>query len=188
MIACFLAGELSSERFGAAIRAQLAATGHTEQLLMHPDLSDDHGNRARRAILATTRGYGERRELFDADFPVQVHWAWLRLTAAELERVRYMDYSYWIELSRGSRLPLDAVKRIHNGEEFWGVSHQRFLTAAQALAIGATFPPLILVGERSDDLVCLEGRLRLTAYALAGFPAALDCLVGTAPDMGASAH
>lgn len=163
-------------------------TGDTEQLLTHPDLTDEHGNRARRAILAQTRGYGERRELFDATFPGQVDWAWARLTAAELERVRYMDYSYWIELSRGSRLPVDAVTRIRDGEEFWGVSHRRFQTAAAALAAGATVSPLILVGEPYDDLVFLEWHLRLTAYALAGFPAALDCLVGTAPGMGAWAH
>jgi hypothetical protein len=30
----------------------------------------------------------------------------------------------------------------------------------------------------------LEGHLRLTGYALAGFPAAVECLLGTAPDMG----
>jgi hypothetical protein len=46
------------------------------------------------------------------------------------------------------------------------------------------FPPLILVGETHDNLVCLEGHLRLTGYALAGFPAAVECLLGTAPDMG----
>ncbi|WP_245790508.1 hypothetical protein [Streptomyces monashensis] len=40
------------------------------------------------------------------------------------------------------------------------------------------------VGERQDDLVCLEGHLRLTAYALAGFPADIECLVGTAPARG----
>jgi hypothetical protein len=47
-----------------------------------------------------------------------------------------MDYSYWIELSSGSRLPVDAVKRIHDDEEFWGASHRRFLTAAAVLAAG----------------------------------------------------
>jgi hypothetical protein len=40
------------------------------------------------------------------------------------------------------------------------------------------------VGEKRDGLVCLEGNLRLTAYALAGFPAGVECLVGTAPTMG----
>jgi len=42
-------------------------------------------------------------------------------------------------------------------------------------------PPLILAGPRYDDLVCLEGNLRLPAHALAGFPTEAECLVGTAP-------
>lgn len=37
-------------------------------------------------------------------------------------------------------------------------------------------PPLILPGEGPDRLVCLEGHPRLTAYALIGFPADLECL------------
>ncbi|MGW6788416.1 hypothetical protein [Streptomyces chartreusis] len=41
-----------------------------------------------------------------------------------------------------------------------------------------------MVGERLDELVCLEGNLRLTAYALAGFPSDIECLIGTAPGMG----
>jgi hypothetical protein len=33
MVACFLAGELSSQRFGAAFRAALAASGRPDELL-----------------------------------------------------------------------------------------------------------------------------------------------------------
>jgi hypothetical protein len=46
---------------------------------------------------------------------------------------------------------------------------------------GERFPPLILAGPHDDDLVCLEGNLRLTAHGLAGFPTETECLVGTAP-------
>ncbi|MFD8820717.1 hypothetical protein ACFV23_56915 [Streptomyces sp. NPDC059627] len=62
--------------------------------------------------------------------------------------------------------------------------NERFHDAAHALGRGERFAPLILVGERQDDLVCLEGHLRLTAYALAGFPTGIECLIGTAPAMG----
>lgn len=188
MIACFLAAELTSERFGTAIRDQLAASGRTEELLTRPDLSDEQANAARRAVLAATRGYGESRELFDADFPTDVRWMWVRLSRDELARVRYMDYSYWNEISGGSRLPVDAARRINAGVEIWEVSNRRFLSAAGAVARGQRLPPLILVGQRPQELVCLEGHLRLTAYALAGFPDELDCLVGTALQMDRWAH
>lgn len=182
MVACFLAGELSSERFGAGVREQLAQVGASQELLTRPDLRDVGDNELRRAMLGALRGYGENRELFE-HFPSQVRWFWASLTPEELSKTRYVEYSYWSEISGGSRLPSDAEGRIRAGRTAFSVPNQRFLQAARALAHGARFPALILVGGRADDLVCLEGNLRLTAYALAGFPAAVDCLVGLAPDM-----
>jgi len=40
MIACFLGAELTSERFGPETRSALAANGHRNSLLTHPDLTD----------------------------------------------------------------------------------------------------------------------------------------------------
>ncbi len=178
MIACFLQGELDSRRFGPQVQRALAASGYPAQLVTKPDLTDERANLARRGILAVTRGYGEDRELFE-HFPSRVRWVWARLTPLELARVRYIEYSYWNEISGGSQLPGDAARRINQGIRAYGVSNQRFLRAASTLAQGYRFPPLILAGPRRDRLVCLEGHLRLTAHALGGFPAAVKCLVGT---------
>ena len=188
MIACFLHAELTSTRFGPAIRSGLTAAGLPGRLLTHPDLGDAGENAARRALLALTRGYGEHRELFDVSFPADVTWTSAVLTPAELAAVRYMDYSYWIELSGGTRLPADAAKRIKAGLRAYGIPNDGAVAAGHAVMNGVRFPPLILVGVTHDDLVCLEGHLRLTAYALAGFPAAVECLLGTAPGMGRWAH
>jgi hypothetical protein len=179
MVACFLLGELTSRRFGAGIRQALAAVGESEHLLTDADLADPVANRARRDLLGATRGYGENRDVFE-DFPARVRWIRAVLTPDELARVRYIEYSYWNELSGGSRLPGDAVKRIQAGVRVFGVSNRRFITAARAVRRGEPFSPLILAGRRRDTLVCLEGHLRLTAYALAGFPVEVECLVGTA--------
>jgi hypothetical protein len=179
MVACFLLGELTSQRFGAGVRSALAAAGESECLLKEADLADPAANRARRGVLAATRGYGENRDLFE-DFPRQVRWIRAVLTPQELARVRYIEYSYWNELSGGSRLPGDAAKRIRAGVRVFGLSNGRFIAAARAVRRGERFSPLILAGPRRDALVCLEGHLRMTAYALAGFPVAVECLVGTA--------
>jgi hypothetical protein len=188
MIACFLAGELTSARFGPGIRSALAARGYSSELLTDADLEDEPSNRARRAVLGATRGYGQNRELFDASFPAHVSWVWMRLSAQELAQVRYMDYSYWTALSGGTRLPADAAELIKRGIEAFEISNQLLLDAAGAVARGEPLPPLILVGTGYRDLVCLEGHVRLTGYALAGFPDELDCLVGTAPTMDRWAH
>ena len=183
MVACFLSGELSSRRFGQNLRSHLAAAGQAEQLLTDPDLSDAGANFVRRALLAATRGYGENRDLFE-NFPPEVAWTRALLPADEAAGVRYLEYSYWVELSGGSRLPTDAAARIKAGLPAFDVSNEPFVDAAQALARGERFPPLILVGEKQDNLVCLEGHLRLTAYAFVGFPNDIECLIGTAPTMG----
>lgn len=182
MIACFLRGELTSERFGAGIRSRLAASGHTTRLLTHPDLADAGANAARRALLAATRGYGENRDLF-RNFPSRVAWTRAVLSPGELAAVRYVDYSYWVELSGGTRRPADAAARIRAGHRAFDQPNEPFTAAARAITAGERFPPLILVGDRPDALVCLEGHLRLTAHALAGFPTDAGCLVGLAPEM-----
>jgi hypothetical protein len=182
MIALFLLGELNSERFGSGIRNALDAASQTAALITAADLGDADQNRARRTILATTRGYGENRDVFE-NFPARVHWVRVMLAPSELAGVRYIDYSYWNELSGGSRLAADAAQQIRRGTVVFGVPNRRFLRAARAVEHGALFPPLILAGQRRDCLICLEGHLRLTAYALAGFPREVECLVGTAPAM-----
>jgi hypothetical protein len=136
MVACFLQGELSSERFGQGIRNALLVCGQPETLLTRPDLADQRANEARRALLAATRGYGEDREIFE-HFPATVPWVWARLTAAELAQVRYIEYSYWNEISGGTRLAADAAKNIRAGVRPYGVSNQRFIRAARAAARGA---------------------------------------------------
>jgi hypothetical protein len=182
MIALFLFGELTSERFGEGIRAALDSTGQAETLIAAADLGDAEQNRARRAILTATRGYGENRDVFE-NFPAHVRWVRAMLAPGELAQVRYIEYSYWNELSGGSRLPSDAAQQIRRGIKVFGVPNRRFLRAARAVERGEIFPPLILAGRRRDRLICLEGHLRLTAYALARFPYEVECLVGTARTM-----
>ena len=180
MVAVFLRGELTSERFGQAVREALVALNRPEELITAPDLADQEANSARRSILAKTRGYGESRELFEF-FPARVEWMWTQIQPTELAAVRYIEYSYWNELSGGSRLAVDAARRIDEGVRPFGVSNARFRAAADAVRDGVRFPPLILAGPLHNELVCLEGNLRLTAYALAGFPVHLECLTGVSP-------
>jgi hypothetical protein len=107
---------------------------------------------------------------------------------AELAAVRYIDYDYWVELSGGTRLPGDAAARIRAGVTVFGVSSDRPLSMARAVADGARFPPLILVTTGSSgDLVVLEGHLRLTAFMLCRGRLApeLEVLVGSSPAMAA---
>ena len=185
MVALFLRTELSSERFGDDLRALLERAGLPERVVTDPDLDGDAENQARLRLLTEHRGYGTRTEVFE-DFPDDVGWQWMVITAAELARVRYIEYDYWVGLSGGTRLAVDAARRIRAGRTQFGVPNGRVLSMARAVAGGARFPPLILVTTGlGDELVVLEGHVRLTAYMLARdqMPAELEILVGSSPAM-----
>src|SRR5579884_3150850 len=111
MVACFLRGELASERFGDVVRQALQSFGAPESLLTDPDLTDPVANRVRASVLGETRGYRLGRDVFDETFPDAVQWCRAELGPDELRRVRYIEYSYWNELSGGTRLPADASRR-----------------------------------------------------------------------------
>jgi hypothetical protein len=181
MVALFLRTELPAARSRDGLRALLERHGLHERFVTDPDLSDDAENQARLELLTGHRGYRTRTELFDG-FPDDVRWQWKAITPAELARVRYIDYDYWVEPSGGTRLAADAAPRIRAGAAPFGVPSEWALGMAQAVADGARFPPLILVTTApGDDLVVLEGHARLTAFMLSRdrLPSELRVLVGS---------
>ena len=111
-------------------------------------------------------------------------WQRVALTPAELLDVNYIDYSYWNELSNGTRSPRAAATTIRAGRTIYGVSNAPFWRGADALRQGAVFPELILVRAGADrPLVVVEGHVRLTVYALVPelIPADVTVLLGTSP-------
>jgi hypothetical protein len=186
MIALFLRTELPSNRWQDDLRALLKRAGLPEHVITAPDLGDDVENRARLRLLTEHRGYGTRTDYFPG-FPDDVCWQWMAVTPTELATVRYIEYDYWDELSGGTRLAVDAAARIHAGVTPFGVPNDGVLAMAQAVADGAELPPLILVtpGPGGDDLVVLEGHVRLTAFMLVRhrLPPELEVLVGSSPTM-----
>jgi hypothetical protein len=54
------------------------------------------------------------------------------LTPDELMAVRYINYSYWIELSAGTGRPNDAADRVRAGIDVFGVPSDGFFDAARA--------------------------------------------------------
>ncbi len=185
MVALFLRTELPAARFRDKLRALLERDGLPGHVVTAPDLNDDEENQARLRLLTQHRDYGTRTELFDG-FPDDVRWQWMAITPAELARVRFIDYDYWVELSGGTRLAADAAPRIRAGVAPFGVSSDWALGMAREMAGGARFPPLILVTTGpGGDLVVLEGHARLTAFMLARdwLPPELEVLVGSSPAM-----
>ena len=168
MVSLFLASELHSVRWRDSLLSVLAAAGASTDLIESPDTSSAEENRVRAAVLARYRGYREDRELFEG-YPAEVRWFRAELDAEDIVRLKYIDYSYWNELSRGTRRPADAAATIRDGTEIFDVPNDQYFDGLRIIRDGGTFPPLILVSSSEEcDLVILEGHGRATVYALAG--------------------
>ncbi len=180
MVALFLATEYPAPRTHQKMLTVLLREGLSPRIIEQPDLRDAQENNCRRTILEAYRGN------YFQDFPFPVQWERAMLSKQELEQVRYIEYDYWGELSKGSRLPRDGARTILAGNEVFGVSNQGFLQMAEALRSGVQFPTLILVGKtRQSTLVVCEGHARLTAMFLVPecLPAELEVVVGLSEQM-----
>ena len=163
MIALFLQTEIRSERYRDEIMRVISDLGAHGSIILEPDLDSCEENALRKKVLARFRGYGEDREIFEG-FPADVRWVWANMTVSELEKVKYIDYDYWVELSGGSRLAKDAAARIRNGVEIFGVSNEGLRPEQRLLPAGA-HSAMILVSNH-EEIIVLEGHFRLTVYML----------------------
>lgn len=184
MVALFLRSELKSERWANDLKDTLRECSLPGTLITEADTGDAVANEQRARVLGTFRGYRENRKLFSG-YPEGVVWHRVILDGDDFERLKYIEYSYWYELTGGTRRPLDAVPVIQSGRKVFGVSNQPALAGAELVRSGAVFDPIILVApDPESDLVILEGHGRVTAYALAGPDAyrRIHALLGLAPE------
>ena len=166
MISEFLKAEFASERFSEQLAESMERLGVTENLIRKADLNDETENELRKKLLGNFRGYGENRELFER-FPKVSEWNLCKFSGSDLECIRYIDYSYWNELSAGTKKPLAAADTIRSGTEIFGVSNEGFLRAAEYIKNGGMFPRLFFLTSDDENFVIVEGHQRMTAYALA---------------------
>ncbi len=172
MIWLFIEAEITSERFGSRLKDIICRLEAETGIPYRPDSMDKESCLLRRRVLSEHRGYGAGKDVFEG-FPENISWFWAYLTAEELKSIKYINYSYWVELTGGTRYARDAVETILDDKRIFGVPNDGFLRTAEAVRNGAVFKPLILVAPREnpDEKIILEGHLRLTAYMLA-----IDCI------------
>jgi len=165
MVSIFLKGEIDSPRFGPKIKREFLRSNQNRSIVDAPDFGSSEDCIYRRNLLGATRGYPDR-EIFE-NFPTDVIWHRVLLNKTELEKAKYINYDYWVELSGGTRLPRDAARNIRYGVEMFEQSNAHFLKAAEFFKKGDKFPDLIFVSENQNtDPIILEGHLRMTAMML----------------------
>jgi len=181
MVAAFLRAEITSPRFSGKLAEAMEAAGAREVQIAQPDTTNDSDNEVRAQVLGYYRGYRHNRWLFGG-FPDNLHWYKARLPREEIGDLRYVDYSYWNELTDNTHLVKDGVANIRKDKVVSDVSNHNYLTVADAIRHGRhDFEPIIVWGEAvSAPLEILEGHLRATAFGLAAekAPTVIPVIVG----------
>lgn len=184
MVAAFLKAEISSFRFGKDVLGLLASDKKDRITIEQPDLNNQSENEYRKSVLARYRGYGQDLYLFSG-FPKSVTWFRAIFDQADFNKLKYIDYDYWNELSDKTSLVVNGANNVRKGVEIFGESNKNFWEVHTAYTKGYKFPPLIITAsDIKADLVLLEGHLRATAYLLDpdNLPQELEVIIGLSPD------
>jgi len=163
MLLEFLKGEIASERFRENIEASLIEAGAEKSIILNGDISDASQNEKRKLIMKYFRGYPDK-DIFE-NYPDNIHWQFVEFEKEDLDKLLYIDYCYWNELSGGSSRPEDGAANVLAGRNACNVPNDNFLAAAEFLETGS-FSPIIVLGVNSEKLLILEGHVRATAYGM----------------------
>lgn len=162
----FLKGEIKSPRFQAQILEVLDKLNVNTDIIDKADLNNADESYRRKEILRLFRGYGANTDLFE-NFPGISKWVFAKCTYEDIKSIRYINYSYWNELSKHTSSPLKAAETIREGIEIYGIPNTPSINGVEFLKQGGSFPPIILLTSDHKSYIILEGHSRMTVYGLA---------------------
>jgi hypothetical protein len=184
VIAAFLRDELDSPRWGDRLLELLREDGADAAVVRTPNLDDATESAYRARLLDRHRAWLRREGLF-AGFPGRVDWARAALAPEEVLDIQYINWDWWLRISRGTRQSAEAAARIRRGD-VTGITAEEHEAIAGRLQVSHTATDLIAVAPPNRSrLVLVEGHVRLTAYALYPqyLPPELEIFLGTAEDI-----
>ena len=161
MILEFLKGEYNSNRFNDDLKNALIKLNLNSDIISNGDITNKKENLERLKIMKEYRGYPDE-ELFE-NFPTIYEWDYVKLSKEDIDKIYYIDYDYWNELSNNTSKPVEAAKTINEGREIFKVSNQPFINGIKYVD---NFPPVILITCNDEKYLIIEGHSRMTVYGL----------------------
>lgn len=156
------------------IASALTRHGVNVTLITNANLQNGEDNRSRLAVLQTYRDWMQD----DLD---TYDWQLVALSNEDVQKLHYIDYSYWNELSKNTHEVGVGADNVRNGTIIFDVPNDTFWSIAKGFEAGETFEPIIVLKENNDEPGrIVEGHARSTGYILAqdlGHP--LMAIVGT---------
>jgi hypothetical protein len=138
--------------------------GHLEQVVGHPDLSNERENALRRALLYRRRGPLWR------ELPRDTEWWEIELQPEDLHRVRVFPRNYWRKLAGTSYYLPDVVNTVRNrirrnSQESYILKLRDF---SRQIPLGVERSSVLMIGvDESGPFTIIEGNHRMTAAGVA---------------------
>jgi len=155
----WLQAELGSTRFKDDLRKSLEKYELSPDIITMPNLSDISDNKLRLKVLKNYRDWLK-------DDLYQYNWRLAELTRDDVKALKYIDYSYWDELSDNTHNVGVAAENIKLGKVVFDVSNDHFYEIASAAEAGTRFAPIVVL-KRKQKHEIIEGHARATGYLLA---------------------
>ena len=177
MIAIFLKGELGFNRVTDNRARVMDLEAIDPKIITEPNINSKQENQQRSELFQRFRGWPDTK-LFSY-FPTNLQWSWVEFGLDELLDAKFINYSYWVELSDGTRRVKDASRNVLADKIVFNVSNDHFFQVAKAVKLKAPITPLIFVAESSQgQKYILEGHVRSVGYALAKSSSPIVLLLG----------
>jgi len=174
MILAFLQAEVRSPRFAKRL-AKLDPA-----LLYRPNIKDSAENIARAKFLNKSRGYSDRKLLFE-NFPTDIVWHRKSISIETLAKALFINHPDLNAASKNSRKVKLAAKNI--SKIFVRGFTDNVLDVAKSAQQGMLFPEIICA-EYKKNLYLIEGHTRATAFVWLGRPKRLSIIVGKSKHLG----
>jgi O-antigen/teichoic acid export membrane protein len=137
-----------------------------EELVLHPDYSNEEENATRRALLFRRRGHMWR------ELPPDTQWFEVKLSPEDLDKIHVFPRAQWSKISNGSYCIGDVVRRIR--ERNYRDGGDRVIAKIQQMRYRLQIDPhststVLLIGQdEKSPVTILEGNHRLSAAMLVG--------------------
>jgi hypothetical protein len=174
----FLKAEINSPRWAKPLTDLLNKMGLSKSLFLFGNITDNEQNVTRKEVLFDFRNQRDKSHF--EGFPDNIKWHSAQLNKDDFRKMRYMNYPFWVGLSDGTRLAIDAVRYIDRENERPDII-KHIKQTSDTIRDGIKIPRVILVAENTlKSPVIFEGHIRATAYCLNidKLPINMECIIG----------
>lgn len=164
MLLEYLKCEVGSKRFGDRLKKTLDELNLSKELITDANLNSTEENALRRKIMGKFRGY-PTDDIFER-FPKNIDWKYVQFEEGDIDKIFYLNWDYWNEISDNTSKPTVAAVNIRNGIEYYNIPNERFFEGLADLEKGDKFNPIIVLTYKGEKCVVIEGHSRMTIYGL----------------------